>query len=87
MRFLTKILNHFCRGCGTLLSADERQTGLCSSCWFEKEKKQSLDDKDWRGGTASRTRRISADGTARQETVIQNDKETDEYFFHTRKIS
>lgn len=49
MRFLTKILNHFCRGCGTLLSADERQTGLCSSCWFEKEKKQSLDDKDWRG--------------------------------------
>lgn len=48
MRFLTKILNHFCRGCGTLLSADERQTGLCSSCWFEKEKKQSLDDKDWR---------------------------------------
>lgn len=48
MRFRTKILNHFCRGCGTLLSADERQTGLCSSCWFEKEKKQSLDDKDWR---------------------------------------
>lgn len=47
MRFRTKILNHFCRGCGTLLSADERQTGLCSSCWFEKEKKQSLDDKDW----------------------------------------
>ena len=46
-RFRTKILNHFCRGCGTLLSADERQTGLCSSCWFEKEKKQSLDDKDW----------------------------------------
>ncbi len=44
MRFLTKILNHFCRGCGTLLSADERQTGLCSSCWFEKEKKQSLVD-------------------------------------------
>lgn len=36
MRFRTKILNHFCRGCGTLLSADERQTGLCSSCWFEK---------------------------------------------------
>lgn len=48
MRFRTKILNHFCRGCGTLLSADERQTGLCSSCWFEKEKKQSLDDKDGR---------------------------------------
>ena len=48
MRFRTKILNHFCRGCGTLLSADERQAGLCSSCWFEKEKKQSLDDKDWR---------------------------------------
>lgn len=47
VRFRTKILNHFCRGCGTLLSADERQTGLCSSCWFEKEKKQSLDDKDW----------------------------------------
>lgn len=47
MRFRTKILNHFCRGCGTLLSADERQTGLCSSCWFEKEKKQSLNDKDW----------------------------------------
>lgn len=47
MRFRTKILNHFCRGYGTLLSADERQTGLCSSCWFEKEKKQSLDDKDW----------------------------------------
>lgn len=42
MRFRTKILNHFCRGCGTLLSADERQTGLCSSCWFEKEKKQFL---------------------------------------------
>lgn len=47
MRFRTKILNHFCRGCGTLLSADERQTGLCSSCWFEKEKKQFLNDKDW----------------------------------------
>lgn len=61
MRFRTKILNHFCRGCGTLLSADERQTGLCSSCWFEKEKKQSLDDKDWQEELL-RTRRISADG-------------------------
>lgn len=86
MRFRTKILNHFCRGCGTLLSADERQTGLCSSCWFEKEKKQSLDDKDWQEELLR-----ELDGyqpmAGRQETVIQNDKETDEYFFHTRKIS
>lgn len=43
VRFPTKILNHFCRGCGTLLSADERQTGLCSSCseshaFFQEQK-------------------------------------------------
>lgn len=87
MRFLTKILNHFCRGCGTLLSADERQTGLCSSCWFEKEKKQSLDDKDWREELLRELDGYQPMGRPGQETVIQNDKETDEYFFHTRKIS
>lgn len=48
MRFRTKILNHLCRGCSTLLSADERQTGLCSSCW--KMKERYLDDKGWQEG-------------------------------------
>lgn len=28
MRFRTKILNHFCRGCGTLLSAAETDRTL-----------------------------------------------------------